>query len=64
MLRHARLTLTAAQFAAVHHCALDLARERGVRRIRVGELLQEAVVRFLEHRGVQVLEERDGGPHV
>lgn len=54
MIRHARCTLTTDQFSALHHVAIDLAKQRGLRRLRVGEVIQEAVVAFLKEHGAQL----------
>jgi hypothetical protein len=56
MNRHAKLLLTAAQLAALHHLAIDLAQERGLRRLSISRLIQEAVLEFLKGHGVQVVE--------
>jgi hypothetical protein len=55
--RHAKLVLTAGQLAALHHLAIDLAQERGLRRLPVYRVVQEAVVEFLRARGIEVPEE-------
>jgi len=55
--RHAKLVLTAAQLAALHHLAIDLAQQRGVRRVPVYRVVQEAVLAYLAARGVEVREE-------
>jgi hypothetical protein len=47
MIRHARLTLPEAQFVALHHLARDLAQKRGLNRLPLGRLVQEAVEGFL-----------------
>jgi hypothetical protein len=55
--RSAKLVLTAAQLAALHHVAIDLAQQRGVRRVPVYRVVQEAVLAYLASRGVDVREE-------
>jgi len=55
--RHAKLVLSGAQLAALHHLAIDLAQQRGVRRVPVYRVVQEAVVEFLKARGIEVPEE-------
>ena len=55
--RHAKLVLSAGQLAALHHLAIDLAQERGVRRVPVYRVVQEAVVELLRARGGEVPEE-------
>ena len=54
MNRHAKLLLTTAQLAALHHLAIDLAQKRGLRRLPVYRLIQEAVVDFLRAHGAHV----------
>lgn len=55
--RHAKLVLSGAQLAALHHLAIDLAQQRGVRRVPVYRVVQEAVLAYLAARGVEVREE-------
>jgi hypothetical protein len=57
MNRNAKLVLTAAQLAALHHFAIDLAQKRGVRRVPVYRVIQEAIIEYLRARGVEVREE-------
>ncbi len=54
MTRHAKLVLTAAQLAALHHLAIDLAQQRGLRRLPIYRVIQEAVVAYLRGHGVEV----------
>lgn len=54
MIRYAKLTLSEPQLAALHYLAIDLARARGLRRLPVGQLRQEAVTDLLEKHGMTV----------